>query len=78
MDFLRKIIADSRISQKIYPLNVNPVKDDVKQWRIQDFPDVGANSKSGIFLQLFCRKLHENERDPRGARAPGATLDPPM
>ena len=32
------------------------------QWRIQDFPEGGANSESPIILQIFCRKLHENER----------------
>ena len=34
------------------------------QWRIQEFPEGerGTNSESGIILQIFCRKLHENEK----------------
>ena len=40
-----------------------------------------ANSEIGIILQIFCRKLHENERiwtPGSGGRVPGAPLDPPM
>ena len=32
------------------------------QWRIQDFPRGAPTSKSAIFFQIFCRKMHENER----------------
>ena len=33
------------------------------QWRIQDFPEGAAPTpKSAIIFQIFCRKLHENER----------------
>ena len=44
-------------------------------WGIQDFPEVGANSQSGIIFSTFCRKLHENERIwIRGeGRVPGVT-----
>ena len=45
------------------------------QWRIQVFlvGEGGANSQSGIILQTFCRKLHENERIwTQGRRIPGA------
>ena len=44
------------------------------QWRIQDFPQGGANSQNCYYFSHFCRKLHENERiwTPRGGRVPGA------
>ena len=29
---------------------------------MQDFPEGCANSQSGIILQIFCQKLHENEK----------------
>ena len=32
------------------------------QWRIQDFPQGGANSQKCYYSSIFCRKLHENER----------------
>ena len=35
------------------------------QWRIQDFPDVGANLRAGaqpIIWQNICRELHGIER----------------
>ena len=35
---------------------------DYCQWRIQDFPEGGSNSQSGIILQIYCRKPHENEK----------------
>ena len=44
------------------------------QWRIQDFPEGGANSQSGCANLLFCRKLHENERTWTVGRVPGAPL----
>ena len=50
-----------------------------KQWRIQDFPEGGANSQiecaNLLFYNSFCLKLHENERiwTPRGR----ASLAPP-
>ena len=40
-----------------------------------------SNYQIGIILQIFCRKLHENERiwTPRAvACVPGAPLDPPL
>ena len=47
------------------------------QWRIQDFPQAGANSKGGheklLFGQFFPQKLHENERNWNGS----ASLAPP-
>ena len=51
------------------------------QWRIQDFPEGVANSQSGIILQTFCRKLHENERiwtRGGGHASLAPPLDPPM
>ena len=50
------------------------------QWRIQDFPQGGANSQNCYYFSHFCRKLHENERiwTPGGARPWGPPLDPPM
>ena len=36
---------------------------ELKQWRIQDFPEVGAPTpKVGIILHILCAKLHKNER----------------
>ena len=47
------------------------------QWRIQDFPDVGAPTyylaKNFPKIAWIRKKL-----DPEGARVPGAPLDPPM
>ena len=53
-----------------YSLNAYPVG-------IQDFPEGGAPTpKSAIIFQIFCQKLHENERiwAPRGAHVPGTPL----
>ena len=53
----------------LYFLSLGKVR--IKQWRIQDFPEGGANSQSGCAnLIFFGRKLHENERIlvPGGAR----------
>ena len=38
-----------------------------------------SSSQSGIILQIFCRKLHENERiwTPMRVRVRGTPLDPP-
>ena len=48
------------------------------QGQIENFPEVRANYQSGIILQIFCWKQHENERiwTPGGTRVPGAPLDP--
>ena len=52
------------------------------QWRIQDFPRGGGapTPQVGVRTYFIGRKLHENERilTPRGARVPGAPLDPPL
>ena len=32
------------------------------QWRIQDFPEGNATTPKSYYFQIFCRKLHENER----------------
>ena len=47
------------------------------------FPRGAPALKVGVLIYYFCRKLHENERiwtrgSRRGARVPGAPLDPPM
>ena len=46
------------------------------QWRIQVFPEGGANSQSGCANLLFYRKTAWKWKnlDPRGARVPGAAL----
>ena len=45
------------------------------QWRIQDFPEGGANFQNGSVNIFFGQKLHENERIwTPGARVPGAPL----
>ena len=46
------------------------------QWWIQNFPEGGANSKSGCVTLLFCKLFAENcmkmkEFGPRGAHVPG-------
>ena len=47
------------------------------QWRIQHFPGGRQPISLDRKLIVFCRKLHENERNwTRGV--PGAPLDPPM
>ena len=38
----------------------------------------GANSQRPITLQMFCRKLHENERIWTPGGVPGVPPDPPM
>ena len=51
------------------------------QWRIKDFPNGGVPTpKLGLFCNLFCRKLHENEGTwTLGVHVPGnPPLDPPM
>ena len=53
------------------------------QWRIQDFPDVGAPTTQGAptyDFAKFSQKQHEIERiwTPRGTSVPCAPLDPPM
>ena len=50
------------------------------QWRIQDFPEGGAPTpKSAIILQIFCQKLHENERIWTPGRGGGrASLASPL
>ena len=53
----------------------------IYQWRIQDFPQGGApTQRNVIIIQIFCWKLHENERiwTPGGARPWRPPLDPPM
>ena len=49
------------------------------QWRMQDFPEGGAPTpKSTIILQIFCRKLHENEKIwTPGRHVPGPLPPPP-
>ena len=48
------------------------------QWRIQNFPEGGANSQSGCANLFFGRKLHENERiwTPGGGGEARARLRP--
>ena len=42
-----------------------------------DNPDFGVKT---YYQAMFCRKLHENERNwtKRGRRVPNGSLDPPM
>ena len=52
----------------------------LNQWRIQDFPEVGAPTPKFV---LFCQFFAENymkmkEFGSEGMRVPGAPLDPPM
>ena len=47
-------------------ISVRYHRPDIFQWRIQDFPDGGANSKGEcqpIAWSNFSRKLHENKRN---------------
>ena len=55
----------------------------ITQWRIQDFPKGGVPTpQSASIFQIFCWKLHENERiwTPGGTHPwhPPTPLDPPM
>ena len=60
------------------------LQDSITQWRIQDFPEVGAPTPRGDANIRFCQKFPKTawnwkNLDPRGARVPRAPyLDPPL